>query len=79
MRCPLLHEDFAVGEPLLGQLMGVLAAQILARGDVDHLLGDHARLGPFVLRDLVAIEPAQRLVVRGYWRASYRLEALLQG
>ena len=45
---------------LVGELMSLLAAEVLARGDVDHLLGDHAGLGPFVLRNLVALQPAHR-------------------
>src|SRR5215470_17830355 len=42
-----------------------LAAEILALGDIDHLLGDDAGAGEFELRDLVAVKAAQRLVMRG--------------
>ena len=34
----------------------LLAAEVLALGDVDHLLGDDAGLGEFVLRDRRAVD-----------------------
>ena len=43
----------------------MFAAEILARRDVDHLLGDDAGPGEFELGDLVAIQAAQRLVIGG--------------
>ena len=36
----------------------LLAAHVLALGDVDHLLGDDAELGPLVLGDRLAVERA---------------------
>ena len=56
-------EDFAVGERCFRAFELHLAAEIFARGDVDHLLGDDARAREFVLRDHVAVEAAQRLVI----------------
>ncbi len=56
---------FAVGEGGFGALELLLAAEVLAGGDVDHLLGDDAGAGEFQLRDHVAVEAAQRLVMRG--------------
>ena len=56
---------FAVGERCLGAFELLLAAEVFALGDVDHLLGDDAGAGEFELRDLVAVEAAQRLVMRG--------------
>ena len=45
----------AVGERRLGALELLLAAEIFALGDVDHLLGDDAGAGEFELRDRVAV------------------------
>ena len=56
---------FAVGKRCFGALELLLAAEVFALGDVDHLLGDDAGAGEFELRDLVAVEAAQRLVMRG--------------
>ena len=56
---------FAVGERGFGALELNFAAEVLALGDVDHLFGDDAGAGEFELRDLVAVEAAQRRVVRG--------------
>ena len=53
-------EALAVGQPLLGDLERELAAEILALGDIDHLLGDDAGARPFVLRDRLARQAAQR-------------------
>src|SRR5436190_6942816 len=55
---------FAVGERRLRALELSFTAKILALGDVDHLLGDDAGAGEFELGHLVAIEAAQRLVMR---------------
>src|SRR5206468_10373213 len=55
----------AVGNRRFGALELLLAPEILAGGDVDHLLGDDAGAGEFELRDHVAVETAQRLVMRG--------------
>src|SRR5712675_1505360 len=57
-------KTFAVGEGCLGTRELLFAAEILALGDIDHLLGDDAGAGKFKLRDLVAVEAAQRLVMR---------------
>ena len=43
----------------------LLATEIFALGDIDHLLGDDPGAGEFELGDLVAVEAAQRLVMRG--------------
>ena len=56
---------FAVGDRGFRALELHLAAEVFAGRDVDHLLGDDAGAGEFELRDHVAVEPAQRLVVRG--------------
>ena len=58
-------KTFAVGKRCLGALELLLAAEVFAGGDVDHLLGDDAGAGEFELRDHVAVEAAQRLVMRG--------------
>ena len=56
---------FAVGERRLGAFELLLAAEVFAGGDVDHLLGDDAGAGEFELRDHVAVEAAQRPVMGG--------------
>ena len=56
---------FAVGERGFRAFELLLAAEVFALGDVDHLFRDDAGAGEFELRDLVAVEAAQRLVVRG--------------
>src|SRR4051794_5894765 len=56
---------FAVGERRFRALKLFFAPEILALGDKNHLLGDGAGAGKFELGDLVAIEPAQRPVMRG--------------
>ena len=56
---------FAVGERGFGALELLLAAEILAGRDVDHLLGDDPGAGEFELGDHVVVEAAQRLVMRG--------------
>ena len=53
-------KTLAVGQPLLGEVERELAAEILALGDIDHLLGDDAGARPFVLGDRLAGKPAQR-------------------
>ncbi len=58
-------EAFAVGERGFGAFELLLAAEVFAGRDVDHLLGDDAGAGEFELRDHVAVEAAQRLVMRG--------------
>ena len=47
-------EALAVGQALLGNVERDLAAEILALGDVDHLLGDDAGTRPFELGDRLA-------------------------
>ena len=61
----LRAKAFAVGKRRLGALELLLAAEVLALGDIDHLLGDDAGAGEFELGDLVAVEAAQGLVIRG--------------
>ena len=56
---------FAVGEGCFGTIELLLAAEVFALGDVDHLFRNDAGAGEFELRNLVAVEAAQRLVVRG--------------
>ena len=46
-------EVFAVRQRFLRALQHLPAAEILALGDVDHLLGDHARARPFKLGERV--------------------------
>ena len=58
-------KTFAVGQCGLGAFELCFAAEIFAGGDVDHLLGDDPGAGKFKLRDHVAVEAAQRLVMRG--------------
>ena len=47
---------FAVGKGGFGAFELLLAAEVFALGDVDHLLGDDAGAGEFELGDLVAVE-----------------------
>src|SRR5262249_59739864 len=54
-------EAFAVGERGLRAVDHLPATEILARGDVDHLLGNDAGPGELVLRDRLAVERAPRL------------------
>src|SRR5262249_31136897 len=56
-------EAFAVGEGGFRALELLLAAEVLALRDVDHLLGDDAGAGEFELGDLVVANAAQRLVL----------------
>jgi hypothetical protein len=56
---------FAVGKGCFRAFELLLAAEVFALGDVDHLFRDDAGAGEFELGDLVAVEAAQRLVVRG--------------
>jgi hypothetical protein len=56
---------FAIGERGFRALELLLAAEVFALGDVDHLFRDDAGAGEFELGDLVVACAAQRLVVRG--------------
>ena len=56
---------FAVGQCGFGAFELLLAAEVFALGDVDHLFRDDAGAGEFELGDLVVARAAQRLVVRG--------------
>src|SRR4051812_26696157 len=58
-------EAFAVGEGCFGAIELLLAAEVFAFGDVDHLFRDDAGAGEFELGDLVAVEAADRVVMRG--------------
>ena len=53
-------ELLAVGQCRFGAFQLLLAAEVLARRAVDHLLGDDAGLGEFILRDGFAIQSAIR-------------------
>ena len=55
-------EALAVGARRFRSLELPLAAEVLALGDVDHLLGDDAQARPLVLRHRLAGKRAQRLV-----------------
>ena len=54
-------ELLAVGQRCFGARELLLAAEVLALGDVDHFLGDHAALRPFVLGEGLAVQGAPRL------------------
>jgi hypothetical protein len=56
-------EAFALFDALGGAFDGGAAAKVFARGDVDHLLGDDAGLGEFILGDRAGARAAQGAVL----------------
>src|SRR6266571_1042350 len=55
-------ESLAVGERIFRALEHALAPEVLALGDVDHLLGDYAGARPFELGQRLYAAAAQRRV-----------------
>ena len=55
-------EALALCDTVCGALNRLCPADILARGDIDHLFGDDPCLGELILRDGFARQAAQRLV-----------------
>src|SRR5260370_41834499 len=53
-------ETLAVGERIFRALEHALAPEVLALGDVDHLLGDYAGARPFELGQRLCADAAQR-------------------
>src|SRR6516164_1808122 len=62
-RATSLRTNSGVMKGGIGAFELLLAPEILARRDIDHLLGNDSGAGEFELGDVVAVEPAQRPVV----------------